>query len=659
MSFIDLAPLVPLLPLFGTVVIASIGARLPGKGAYLAVATLGAGWLISVGILIETLVHGGHPPAWHRSVEWVVTGANPIRMGLAVDGLALAMLLVVTTVSGLVHLYSIGYMHGDERYARFFAFLQLFSFSMLLLVLADNLLLLYVSWELVGLSSYLLIGFWFQKPSAMRAAKKAFVVTRLGDIGLFLGLLTLFWAVGSVAFTDVFAAVPDLASRMVRFWLPLAGDVAMPLAAVAAILVFFGAVGKSAQFPLHVWLPDAMEGPTPVSALIHAATMVAAGVYLVARMYPVFHYTEGGGIALTVVAVTGGVTAIVGATIGIVVNDIKRVLAYSTISQLGYMMMGLGVGGYTAGMFHLFTHAFFKACLFLGSGSVIHGTGTQDIWEMGGLARKMPRTYWTFVIATLALAGIFPLAGFWSKDEILLEAFHRMRPLFWVGVAGAAMTAFYMGRLIIVAFLGEPRRPDVHAHESPAVMTWPLILLALLSVTAGLANTPWTPIFHHYVSFGHEAPLPFSVTVMLIGTMAALAGLAAAYAVYRWGWVSAAALQRAFRPLYVLFKNRWYMDEVLYALLVAPLFFVCRAAFAVDRLIVDGLVNLVGYVTLGLSFAQGWVDRWIVDGLVNLVGVACRQSGRGLTRLQTGLAQTNILLAFAGMLVIIWALVYW
>jgi len=656
---VNLVPLIPLLPLLGSVVIASAGARLPGKGAYLAVATLAASWLISAGILIESLISGGHPPQWHRSVEWLLTGSAPVRMGFAVDGLALAMLLVVATVSLLVHIYSIGYMHGDPRYPRFFSFLQFFSFSMLTLVLADNLLLLYIAWELVGLSSYLLIGFWFEKPSAMRAAKKAFVVTRLGDIGLFLGLLTLYSAVGSIAFADVFAAVePKLAVTNVTFWLPVVGQVVWPLAAVAAILIFFGAVGKSAQFPLHVWLPDAMEGPTPVSALIHAATMVAAGVYLVARMYPVFHYTDHGSIALQFVAITGCVTALLAATIGIVVNDIKRVLAYSTVSQLGYMMMGLGVGGYTAGMFHLFTHAFFKACLFLGSGSVIHGSGTQDIHEMGGLARKMPRTYWTFVLATLALAGVFPLAGFWSKDEILLEAFHTMRPVFWVGLAGAAMTAFYMGRLVILTFLGSPRKPEVQPHESPGVMTWPLIVLSFLSVTAGLANTPWKPIFHHYVSFGHEAPLPFSFTVMLAGTVAALAGFLGAFAVFRWNWVSAAALKRAFRPLYVLFKNKWYVDEILYGVLVVPMFVVCRVAAAFDRGVVDGVVNLVGYVTIGLSWMHNWVDRWIVDGLVNLTGIACRQSGRALTKLQTGLAQTNILLAFAGVILIIWALVY-
>lgn len=656
---LDLTPLIPALPLAGSALIASFGRRLPGQGAYLAIATLAAGWLISAGILWETLTHGAHAPHWERSIAWAPTGDTILRMGLALDGLGLAMLLVVTTVSLLVHIYSVGYMHGDPRYPRFFSFLQLFSASMLMLVLADNLLLLYISWELVGLSSYLLIGFWFQKPEAMRAAKKAFIVTRLGDIGLFLGLLTLFNAVGSVAFRDIFAAVDThLATTMVSFTLPMIGKVVWPLAAVAAILIFFGAMGKSAQFPLHVWLPDAMEGPTPVSALIHAATMVAAGVYLVARMYPVFHYTDHGSVALAFVAGVGVVTALMAATIGLVMNDIKRVLAYSTVSQLGYMMMGLGVGGYTAGMFHLFTHAFFKAGLFLGSGSVIHGTGTQDIREMGGLARRMPHTYWTFLLATAALAGIFPFAGFWSKDEILLDAWLHMRWVFYAGLAGALLTAFYMGRLVIKTFLGEPRREDIHAHESPPVMTVPLWILAFLSVTAGLVNTPWKPLFHHYVSFGH-APTPhFSLTIAAAGTAAAVLGLVGALAVYRWEWISAATLRRAFHPLYVLFSNKWYVDEILYALLVKPLFAVCRAAFAFDRWVVDGLVNLVGWLGLALSRIQGWLDRWVVDGLVNVVGYTVRAAGWLLTRLQTGLAQTNVLLAFAGLVALVWLLVY-
>jgi len=657
---LELVPLIPLLPLLGSLAIGAAGRRVPGQGAYLAIFTLAVGWLISAGVLVQSLVGGLQAPAWHRSMEWAACGHTVLRMGFAVDGLTVVMLLVVTTVSLLVHIYSVGYMHGDPRYPRFFAFLQLFSFSMLMLVLADNLLLLYIAWELVGLCSYLLIGFWFQRPSAMRAAKKAFIVTRVGDVGLFVGLLVLFREVGSVSFVDVFRAVPaKLAVETVSFGLPFIGHVVMPVAALAALLVFCGAVGKSAQFPLFVWLPDAMEGPTPVSALIHAATMVAAGVYLVARMFPVFHYTEHGSIALLVVAWVGAITALMAATIGLVMNDIKRVLAYSTISQLGYMMIGLGVGSPVAGMFHLFTHAFFKAGLFLGSGSVIHGTGTQDMWEMGGLAKKMPHTYITFVIAMLALSGIFPLAGFWSKDEILLEAFHTLRPVFYIGLAGAFLTALYMGRLVIVTFLGEPRKADVHAHESPAVMTGPLWVLAVLSVVAGFANLPGHSWFAHYMEGANVEVLPPSLALMAASTGVALAGLAMAFAIYRWNLIPAAALQRAFRPLYVLFKHKWYMDEILYGLLVRPLFAFCRVAYAVDRWVVDGLVNLVGYLGLAVSFVQGLVDRWIVDGIVNLTGLTCRAAGKALSRLQTGLAQTNILFAFVGLLVIVWALVHW
>lgn len=655
---VEYAPLIPLVPLILSPVISAYGNRMPGQGAYLGIAGLAFGWLLSVAILVESLLHGAHAPDWHRSIEWVVSGERTISMGFVVDGLALAMLLVVTTVSLLVHIYSVGYMHGDPRYTRFFSFLSLFSASMLTLVLADNLLLLYVSWELVGLSSYLLIGFYFQKPEAMRAAKKAFMVTRVGDIGMFLGLLLLFSTVGSIAFTDIFQAVPTiLTENTVSFWLPGLGSIVWPIAAVAAILIFFGAMGKSAQFPLHVWLPDAMEGPTPVSALIHAATMVAAGVYLVARMYPVFHYTDHGSIALEFVAIVGVITALVAATIGIVMNDIKRVLAYSTVSQLGFMMIGLGVGGFTAGMFHLFTHAYFKACLFLGSGSVIHGTGTQDIWKMGGLKDRMPRTYWTFLLATLALAGIFPFAGFWSKDEILLDAFYYGKFYFYAGLFGAFLTSFYMGRLVIVTFLGKPRDPSVHAHESPGVMTLPLVVLAFLSVTIGLVNAPGVGLFHHYVHFGHAEAHAFSVPIALVGTIVAVCGLLFAAMVYHWKVISAASLKSAFNPLYVLFARKWYMDEILYGLLVIPMFFVSRCSNWFDRSIVDGLVNLVGRVTVVFSWIYNWFDRWIVDGLVNLTGYATRALGWAFSRLQTGAAQTNLLVAFAGIALLIFVLV--
>ncbi|HEY3298874.1 MAG TPA: NADH-quinone oxidoreductase subunit L, partial [Armatimonadota bacterium] len=419
--------LIPVLPLAAFVLILITGRKGWGQGAYIGIAGIVASFALSVLIATRTVLvaFNGHEfePVLGSTV-WAIIGTKAIHMGFAVDQLTAMMLIVVTLVASLVQIYSTGYMHGDERYPRFFAYLSLFSAAMLALVIADNLLLFYISWELVGLSSYLLIGFWFQRPSAMRAAKKAFIVTRLGDVGFFLGLLLIFAQTGELNFTRIFAALPSLANA--TFW-------GVPVLPLAGLLLFMGAVGKSAQFPLHVWLPDAMEGPTPVSALIHAATMVAAGVYLVGRMYPVFAYQDHS-ITLQVVAIIGAITAIFAATIALVQEDIKRVLAYSTISQLGYMMLGLGLGpaGYTAGLFHLMTHAFFKANMFLGSGSVIHGTGTQNMHEMGGLAKKMPRTYWTFMAGYLALAG-FPLtAGFFSKDEILLEAFNTNMVLFVV-----------------------------------------------------------------------------------------------------------------------------------------------------------------------------------------------------------------------------------
>ena len=653
MNFLELIWLIPLIPLGGAAAMLFFGRRMDKPLiSVIGPGTVGLSLVLSIGAVAQLAALGNKS---HEVVlfEWLpLIGAD---WGFLLDPLSAVMILVVTFVGFLIHIYATGYMahepgprHGG--FYRFFGYMNLFVFFMLTLVLANNYPLLFVGWEGVGLCSYLLIGFYFHKKSASDAANKAFIVNRIGDAGFILGMFFLFQSVGSLRFAEVNEA---LASG--RF---AAETGAFGLLSLTAVLLFVGATGKSAQIPLFVWLPDAMEGPTPVSALIHAATMVAAGVYLVARMYPVFHYTDHGSVALAFVAGVGTVTALMAATIGLVMNDIKRVLAYSTVSQLGYMMMGLGVGGYTAGMFHLFTHAFFKAGLFLGSGSVIHGTGTQDIREMGGLARRMPHTYRTFLLATAALAGIFPFAGFWSKDEILLDAWLHARWVFYAGLAGAVLTAFYMGRLVIKTFLGEPRRPDIHAHESPPVMTVPLWILAFLSVTAGLVNTPWGPLFHHYVSFGDAPAPPFSAGVAAAGTAAALLGLLGAFAVYRWEWVSAATLKRVFHPLYVLFANRWFVDEILYALLVKLLFAVCRAAFAFDRWVVDGLVNLAGRLGLALSRIQGWLDRWVVDGLVNLVGYTVRGTGWLLTRLQTGLAQTNVLLAFAGLAALVWLLVY-
>ncbi|MGQ9697768.1 MAG: NADH-quinone oxidoreductase subunit 5 family protein, partial [Armatimonadota bacterium] len=438
----------------------------------------------------------------------------------------------------------------------------------------------------------------------------------------------------------------------------IGGELPLAAAGIAALLLFCGAVGKSAQFPLHVWLPDAMEGPTPVSALIHAATMVAAGVYLVARTYPLFwpeghnppviaHLFGAGVTAPFVVATIGAVTALMAAMIGVVQNDIKRVLAYSTVSQLGYMVMGLGVGGLAAGMFHLFTHAFFKALLFLGAGSVIHGTGRQDIMQMGGLRRHMPATFITFVIGTLALAGVFPLSGFWSKDEILADALHFHPAFFAAGVAGAFLTAFYMSRLCFLTFWGEPRDHEVHPHESPRVMTWPLWVLAALAVFAGFAGTPWTPWVHQLLAPGEHAPV-FHPLVAGLGTAVALAGILAGAVVYYWHLISPAAVVRVAPWLYTALKNKLYMDEILWAILVRPMFAVSNAASWVDRWVVDGFVNAVGYLTVLFSRLQRLVDTWVVDGIVNAVGWATKAAGDTVRLVQTGKIQNYLWIIFAG-----------
>jgi len=646
--------LIPVLPLAAFGVILLTGRKGPGHGAYVAITAIAASFLLSMAVVAWTVssAFSGHEfEPFSRSALWAVVGGLPIRMGFVVDPLTAVMLVVVTVVAMLVQIYSVGYMHGDVRYPRFFAYMSLFSAAMLSLVIADNLLLFFVSWELVGLTSYLLIGFWFERPSAMRAAKKAFIVTRLGDVGLFLGVLLLFWYTKTLNLHDVFARIPDLMGMNV-----VLGKLAISFLPLVGLLLFAGAVGKSAQFPLHVWLPDAMEGPTPVSALIHAATMVAAGVYLVGRMYPVFAYTDHS-VSLTVVAVIGAITALMAATIATVVNDIKRVLAYSTISQLGYMMLALGVGGYTAGLLHLMTHAFFKANLFLGSGSVIHGTGTQDIQQMGGLSRHMPRTYWTFLISSAALVGVPFTAGFFSKDEILLGAFHANKILFSMGLAAAFLTAFYMTRLISLTFWGEPRDPQVHAHESPRVMTSPLIVLAVLSIVAGYVAWPTKNVFHHFLHFG-EGHAEFSLPVAGMATLAAALGISLGLALFWKRVIDPSIFRRKLPWAYNILANKYYLDEIYWATLVVPMFWTMRLLARFDQRIVDGFVNGVAYVTVALSIIQGWIDRWIVDGLVNFTGGFVKLWGRFFRFAQTGLLQDYALIVFIGLLMIIGVYLY-
>ena len=654
-TILELTWLIPVLPLAAFGLILLTGKKGPGEGAYIAIGAIVSSFVLSMLVVGWTVfqVFGGHEfEPFTRSALWAVVADLPIRMGFVVDQLTAVMLVVVTVVAMLVQIYSVGYMHGDERYPRFFAYLSLFSAAMLALVIADNLLLFYVSWELVGLTSYLLIGFWFERPSAMRAAKKAFMVTRVGDVGLLLGVLLLFWFTKHLGLREIFDSIPALMSITLSL-----GPFEIPILPLAGLLLFAGAVGKSAQFPLHVWLPDAMEGPTPVSALIHAATMVAAGVYLVGRMYPVFAY-EPHSVSLTVVAVIGAITALMAATIALVINDIKRVLAYSTISQLGYMMLALGVGGYTAGLLHLMTHAFFKANLFLGSGSVIHGAGTQDIQEMGGLRKHMPRTHWTFLISAAALAGVPFTAGFFSKDEILLEAFHASPILFWMGLAAAFLTALYMTRLIALTFWGESRRDGVHAHESPSVMTIPLVVLAVLSVVAGYVAWPTKNVFHHFLHFGEGEATSFSWTVAILATSAAVLGIALGLALF-WKRVLSPSIFREKLPwAYNLLANKYYLDEIYWATLVVPLFWVTRTFGRFDERVVDGFVNGVGRVTVGLSIVQGWIDKWIVDGLVNFIAGLTKLGGRVLRFAQTGMFQDYALIIFVSVLMIVGVYLY-
>jgi len=572
-------------------------------------------------------------------VSWVVIeeGVN-IHLGLIMDSLTAVMLIVVTIVSLMVQIYSQGYMHGDPGYHRYYAFMSLFTTSMIGLVMADNLIFLFVFWELVGLCSYLLIGFWFHRQSAADAAKKAFIVTRLGDFGFLAGILLLFANTGTFDIEKLHG-------------LAIAGTLAGATLTWAAIGIFAGAVGKSAQFPLHVWLPDAMEGPTPVSALIHAATMVAAGVFLVARMYPLFEHSQQ---ALTTVAIIGAFTAIFAASMGLVMNDIKRVVAYSTISQLGYMMLGLAVGGVALGIFHLFNHAFFKALLFLGAGSVNHATGTFDMRLMGGLRKAMPWTFWTFTIAALSLAGIWPLSGFWSKDEILAFAWDHQRILFILVMITVFMTAFYTFRALFMTFSGEYRggsqetrgshgsshpsqlkdsHGEVHLHESPKVMILPMTLLAILSIFSGLWNV--TGAFEAFLGHGETKgftegffgifahPLPW-FSLLLAGL-----GIFLAYAIYSRKWLSAEKIGRTFQPFYIMFSHKYWFDD-LYENIV------------VRRSLVNGFFA-------GLQE----FDNKGIDGAVNGIANGAIASGRAIRYAQTGQLQLYGLFIGIGILAII------
>ena len=678
-TLLTLAVATLLLPLCGFVLMIFFGKRLPRQGDWLSTSVIAVSLGMAVVILAAKIgSYGGETLT--LNFTWVdlhnvpLIGPLPIVLGVAVDNLTAVMLVVVTLISTLVHLFSIGYMHGDIRYSRYFAYLGFFSFSMLMIVLANNLFLLYVGWELVGINSYLLIGHWYEKKSASNAAIKAFLVNRVGDFGFFLGIAMLFMTFHTFGLREIFEGIG--AGRLPfesNWWLTAAG-----------VLLFCGAVGKSAQFPLHVWLPDAMEGPTPVSALIHAATMVAAGVYLVARIFPLMTAD-----ALLVVAYIGAITAFISATIAITQNDIKKVLAYSTISQLGYMIMGLGVGAYSAGFFHLVTHAMFKAGLFLGSGSIIHAmhnalhhendhaTDAQDLRNMGGLRKAMPVTFWTFVVYTLAICGVPLTSGFLSKDEILAGTLafggmsgHVIIPV--IGFLVAGLTAFYMFRVVILAFLGDHKDAARFSHlrESPMVMTIPLVVLAILSVFVFYSFNPFDASDSWIVrAVGRpDSVVPPSMaapsteafeeaahglhgTAMLLSLSVAGIGVLFAFVTYYWRKINADAVASALGPAYRFLLNKWYFDEIYQAVIVNGTLALSRILRWFDGNIVDGLVNGTGWVTRGISSVSGMFDTYVVDGIVNLTGYLSGVGGLALRKFQTGRVQSYVIFAVLSVMV--------
>ena len=637
---IHIAYLIPIFPLLAFPILLLTGYRYREKAHWVTIGSLILSTIVSLGVMRD--VSAGTARTF--SIPWFPAGFGGFTLGIHVDPLAALMCVVVSVIALLIQLYSIGYMHGDPRYHRFYAYMAMFSAAMLSLVLADNWLLLYASWELVGLGSYLLIGFWFEKPEAAKAAKKAFITTRIGDVGLALGILLLFAITGSVEMSKI-------------FHLAETGGIAAGIAGSAGLLIFAGAMGKSAQFPLHIWLPDAMEGPSPVSALIHAATMVAAGVYLVARSAPLYAAASGTPVAL-IIAIIATITLLMSGAIGMVVTDIKRVLAYSTISQLGYMMLGLAAGGTAASMFHLTTHAFFKALLFLCAGSVIHAAHTQNLFEMGGLGKKMQITAWTMGIGAISLIGIPPFAGFWSKDEILVEVFHAFPILAILAMVGVGMTAFYMARLFFLAFMVPPKK-ESHAHESPQVMTVPLILLAVFSVIAGLLGSPWLGMrvqaFLHGGSLHHGAAHATGVAdiwLPVISIALGMTGIAVAWAVYVSRWIELKQYSKQWNGLYQLVLNKFYIDEFVHNLVIVPGRVGVQFLAMFDNMIVDGLVNFTASLTYAFSVLNRAFDTIVVDGAVNLIAWTTAEASRVFRRVQTGFAQHYLLVLFAGVFIL-------
>ena len=664
---------VPFLPLIGAVINGAYsfsGARLVRPFVHtVACGSLFLSFLISVG----TFFHVAHLPEEARQITitlfpWIDIGSTSADVAFLIDPLSLTMMLVVTGVGFLIHLYSVGYMAHDPGYARYFSYLNLFCFAMLTLVMGANLFIMFIGWEGVGLCSYLLIGFWFTDKEKAVAGMKAFIVNRIGDFGFIIGVLLLFWTLQSVGnptvnFTELREAAPLLAGKT---WLGIS------VVTLVCLFFFVGAAGKSAQIPLYVWLPDAMAGPTPVSALIHAATMVTAGVYMIGRLSFLYSMSP---TALSVVATVGFATAIFAAIIGFAQNDIKKVLAYSTVSQLGYMFGAMGVAAYTAGIFHLVTHAFFKACLFLGSGSVIHAmSGEQDIQKMGGLKDKLPITFKTFFIATLAIAGIFPLAGFFSKDEILWQTINQMPVLWVVGLVAAAGTAIYMLRLVTLTFFGECRADEEtkhHIHESPWTMTLPLIVLALLSIVGGFLGVPESlghlagihdsNLIEHWLEPAFVSPagehkmLPHAVEylLMFVSLGVAVAGCYAGYLFYSRRQDIPEKIVQKYPALHRAVQNKFYVDEIYQAVFVKNLLRLNDFLGKFDLKVIDGLVNFSALATKITSFFSGWIDRIFVDGAVNLVADLTSRGGAVLRKTQTGRIQTYLYYAVGGIFLVL------
>ncbi|QQR81676.1 MAG: NADH-quinone oxidoreductase subunit L [Deltaproteobacteria bacterium] len=669
-SLIYLVPLLPLLGAFVNGAYAFSGAKLVRPFVHtIALAAIFIPFLITVGAFL----HVTSLPEESRQVvvtffPWLDVGSFKANVEFLIDPLSLTLMLVITGIGSLIHLYSVGYMSHEPSYARYFTYLNLFCFAMLILVMGSNVPMMFIGWEGVGLCSYLLIGFWFTDSAKAAAGMKAFVVNRVGDFAFIVGFLLLYWTLQSkghatVQFVELRNAVTHLDGVMLG---------SFSLVTIVCVLMFIGATGKSAQIPLYVWLPDAMAGPTPVSALIHAATMVTAGVYMIGRMSYLFSMSPA---ALNIIATVGFVTALFAAIIGFTQNDIKKVLAYSTVSQLGYMFGAMGVAAYTAGVFHLLTHAFFKACLFLGSGSVIHAmSGEQDIQKMGALRKHLPITHATFFLSTLAIAGIFPFSGFFSKDEILWHAFNHSKLLWLIGVTAAAGTAVYMLRMVTLTFYGESRVSEEamhHLHESPLSMTIPLMVLAFLAVFGGFLGVPESlghffglhesNLLEHWLEpslvFPKEAlPMASHATeyfLMVFSLGIAISGCLIGFVLYTKRKDIPESLAQKYPKVYEFIYNKYYVDEFYKAVFVNNLLRLNDFLALFDQKVIDGIVNGTAYVTKIVAYVSGWVDRTFVDGLVNLTASVTSFGGIIARRFQTGRIQTYLYLALGAILVIV------